>query len=120
MNNTGQKFGGREKGTPNKSSRTLILQMQEYGMGDTKDHPVLWMYKVALGDLAVERVIDNVVIPDGVTPELRVQCMKEVAKYVSPQLKAVDHTVAGDQDSPIKHIVEYTIVSPKDTSTNTL
>jgi|WetSurMetagenome_2_1015567.scaffolds.fasta_scaffold00310_35 hypothetical protein len=92
-----KKIGGKEKGTPNKTSRSLIAQLDELGMAEGKDHPVIWMYKVAHGLIKLDRVIDDVVIPDAATPELKVSCMKEVAKYVSPQLKAIEHSGKVDQ-----------------------
>jgi hypothetical protein len=111
------KLGGRDKGIPNRTSRTLIAQLEEYGMGSDYEHPVVWMFKVAHNTIELQRTIDGVTINNGTTPEIRFQCMKEVAKYVSPQLKAVDHTISGDQESPIKHSVEYTVVYPKDNDT---
>jgi hypothetical protein len=88
-----KKIGGKQKGTPNKTSRTLIAQLEELGMTEGIDHPVVWMYKVAHGLIDFDFVLDGKSIgkipADG---NQRITCMKEVAKYVSPQLKAIDHT----------------------------
>jgi hypothetical protein len=107
---------GREKGVPNRTSKALISQLEDIGMGSTMDHPVIWMFKVAHGETKLIREIDGAVIESGATPELRVTCMKEVAKYVSPQLKAIEHSV--DPETKVQQFTMIQLV-PMDDSTNT-
>ena len=73
----GQKTGGREKGTPNKERKELFeLLSDKY----PDYHPVVSMEDIA-NDLKQDKT-------------LRFQANKEVAKYICPQLKAVE--VASD------------------------
>lgn len=97
---------GREKGVPNKTSRSLIASLNDMGMGDSLDHPVVWMFKVAHGlinfDFSVEGEVIGSVPADS---NQRITCMKEVAKYVSPQLKAVEHSV-----DPETKVQQFTMI----------
>ena len=72
----GKKTGGRKKGTVNKTKQTLLDMIQEKHPGW---HPV-----TAMAELAQDESIEM---------NHRVTCYKEVAKYVAPQLKAVEHNV---------------------------
>ncbi|MFA5875209.1 MAG: hypothetical protein WC901_00780 [Candidatus Margulisiibacteriota bacterium] len=83
---------GKQKGTPNKTSRSLIAQLDELGMSEGIDHPVVWMYKVAHGLIAFDVFNGEEIVKIPADANQRITCMKEVAKYVSPQLKAIDHT----------------------------
>lgn len=88
-----KKLGGKEKGTPNKTSRTLINELEALGMAESLDHPVIWMFKVAHGLIQFDLNVDGTVLGQvNADANQRISCMKEVAKYVSPQLKAIDHT----------------------------
>ena len=95
---------GKQKGTPNKTSRTLIAQLDELGMEQSLDHPVVWMFKVAHGIIPLQRAVEDQILSISATPELRVACMKEVAKYVSPQLKAIDHTGGIDITAKVTYL----------------
>ncbi len=70
----GHKTGGRQAGTPNKRKDRLLRRLER----DFPDyHPVAELAKIAndpKNDVAT-----------------RLQANKEVAKYVEPQLKAVEH-----------------------------
>lgn len=105
-----KKAGGRVAGTPNKTSKSLIEKLDGLGMEKSLDHPVVWMFKVAHGLVDFEVNVDGVSIPMKADPTQRINCMKEVAKYVSPQLKAIDHS--GELSAQITHITE-TVIDPK-------
>lgn len=68
------KTGGRQKGTVNKDKQELIDMIQEKY---PDYHPLL-----ALAELAQDK--DKVI---------RLNASKEVAKYIVPQLKSVDHSI---------------------------
>jgi len=75
----GRKTGGRQKGTPNKDKKELLDQMAEKF---PDYHPVLAMAAIANDENA--------------GPEMRFQAHKEVAQYVTPKLKSVEHTAGED------------------------
>ena len=68
-----KKHGGRKKGTPNSDKRELKSLLAEKF---PDYHPV-----VAMAAVANDKTAD---------PILRFQAHKEVAKYVSPQLKSIE------------------------------
>lgn len=70
----GKKYGGRQKGVPNKSKRALIALLRETYPGY---HPVLSMAKIA-------HETDDVA--------LQAQMHREIAQYVEPKRKAVEHS----------------------------
>ena len=101
---------GREKGVPNKTSRALIEQLNELGMSKSLDHPVIWMFKVAHGLIEFDAAVDGAVLGQfKADANQRIACMKEVAKYVSPQLKAIEHS--GDLAVQVTEIRE-TVIDP--------
>ena len=119
MDKNGNKTGGRVKNVPNKTSKSLIEKLNELGMDDSLDNPVVWMFKVAHGLIDFEsnniemsttdnqgNVVFGRVKADS---NQRIMCMKEVAKYTHPQRKAVEHT--GDLSVQISEIRE-TIIDP--------
>jgi hypothetical protein len=78
----------RPAGSPNKLKQTLLARLDARFPGW---HPVVQMAEMANDEtLAIE---------------LRFGAAKEVAKYVTPQLKAVE--VAGDAGGPVKVLVGW-------------
>lgn len=90
------RYGGRQKGTPNKKVSPLRGKALELGIdpfevlllfakGDWKalGYPSEFDKKVSQGKEYQERVID---------PSDRVNAAKEACKYIHPQLKAVEHS----------------------------
>jgi len=71
----GNKTGGRKKGSPNKDKQELIDMIQEKF---PEYHPLLAMAEIANDDKSDKN--------------LQLQASKEVAKYIVPQLKSVDHS----------------------------
>jgi hypothetical protein len=74
---------GRPAGVPTKPKRALLALLNEKFPGW---HPVVQMAEIANDDSQ--------------TIDLRFNAAKEVAKYVTPQLKAVE--VTGDETSPLQ------------------
>ena len=80
---------GRPAGAPNKPKRALYALLAERFPGW---HPVVQMAEMAND-------------PD-LMHEQRFNAAKEVAKYIVPQLKAVD--MSQDSDKPFRMIVQWT------------
>ena len=93
----GRKTGGRAKGTPNKDKAALLEQIQEV-VGDSNYHPVVAMAVIA-NDTSTKQVkVDGKTRRVPKYPlELRAMMHKEVAQYVAPKLKAVEHSAGEDQ-----------------------
>lgn len=72
----GIKTGGRQVGTPNNERKDLLEMLAERYPGY---HPV-----ISMADIANNQKLDQ---------NLRFQANKEVAKYISPQLKAMGITI---------------------------
>lgn len=79
----GRKTGGRQKGTPNKEKAGLLAMLSERFPGY---HPVMAMAEIA-NDPAVEL-------------DTRFQAHKEVAQYVEPKRKAIEHS--GTDGGPVR------------------
>lgn len=84
-NTTGKKFGGRRKGTPNGERKELVAMLAEKY---PDYHPV-----IAMADIANNEKYDI---------DLRFQANKECAKYVCPQLKAIELTGQNGNQLSIK------------------
>jgi hypothetical protein len=67
----GKKTGGRQKGTPNKSTTELALVIEETGLNVPK------------------RIIE--LLPE-LTPTQEVQALLELMNYLFPKRKAIEHT----------------------------
>lgn len=72
-NTTGKKFGGRKKGTPNKKTQEVLATLEELGCD-----PIRGMALIALDD-------KNDI-------KLRSDMFKELAQYVAPKRKSIEHT----------------------------
>ena len=76
-----KKRGGRPKGAMNRRSQGLLVELRRQFPGYD---PIMEMAKIALNEQH--------------TPELRMSANKEIAKYVYPALRAVEHS-GGMEDS---------------------
>lgn len=81
----GERRGGRAKGTPNKDKQSLLQLIQQKFPGY---HPVIAMAEIANSD---DETVDL---------NTRFQAHKEVAQYVEPKRKAVEHS--GEGGGPVK------------------
>ncbi len=86
------KTGGRAKGTANKDKADLLQQIRER-IGDQDFHPVLAMAEMVV---ATETIIDPKTKKSQVVLKYplstRETMLREVAQYVAPKLKSVEHT----------------------------
>jgi hypothetical protein len=103
----GQKTGGRAAGTPNKDKAALLELIQDT-IGDSDYHPVVAMAIIA-NDSTSRKV--TVAGKQSRVPkyslELRAMMHKEVAQYVAPKLKAVEHT-AGEELKGLNFYMNFT------------
>lgn len=86
---TKPKTGGRKKGTPNKDKQEILDMILESGC----DHPLQGLGKIAL--LAYR----------GGDYQLSATCYKELAQYVAPKRKAVEHTGTVETNQPLVIVV---------------
>lgn len=90
----GVKVGGRASGTPNKRNRDIQDLLKKACPGFD---PVVAMARVAYyGQFQTRDVETGQIAFIKASTDQRVNCLKEVAKYVHPQLKAVEHSGAID------------------------
>ncbi len=80
----GRKTGGRVAGTLNKRKSVLLARLQEQF---PNYHPILELARIA-NDQEVD-------------VSIRKDAHKEVAKYVEPQLKAIEHTGGDGPGIPV-------------------
>lgn len=89
----GGRLGGRKKGTPNKESKVLIDRIKE----KYPDYcPIEAMCIIA------QDPINEV--------NIRLTANKEVAQYIYPKLKSIDHNHGGQADNPIKSSLEVLFI----------
>lgn len=88
---------GRKKGTPNK--RTMdTMALAEQIIQETGCHPVEVLLRGTAGDWKFfgfkekSLKIGKATVRDNITFEDRISCAEKAAKYVSPQLKAMEHS----------------------------
>lgn len=103
----GQKTGGRAAGTPNKDKAALLELIQDT-IGNSDYHPVVAMAIIA-NDTTSRRV--TVAGKRSQVPkyslELRAMMHKEVAQYVAPKLKAIEHS-AGEEVKGLNLFMGFT------------
>ena len=94
------KTGGRTAGTPNKKQDALLDAIRD-AVGDQTYHPVVQLALVATDTTMVKvsetkqgKVVEFEVAK--YSDELKVTAAKEVAQYVAPKLKAIEHS-AGEE-----------------------
>lgn len=88
----GRKTGGRKKGTPNKDKDELLKLIEESGC----DHPLQGLGRIAYlafrdGDYALAK-----------------DCYKELAQYVAPKRKAIEHSGQVENTQPLVVVVPET------------
>ena len=118
---------GRAKGTPNKAKAELLELIRET-VEDKNYHPVVAMAVIANDD-STKQIIKGRA-KDG-TPttievpkydlELRAKMHQEVARYVAPQLKAVEHKASDSDGQGINFFMGFTtepVVSRPDVKGN--
>ena len=81
MNTTGRKFGGRQKGTPNKATAARVAEIAATG-----ETPLAFMLRV-MRDESKEFAV-------------RLDAAKGAAPYVHPKLATIEHT--GKDGGPIE------------------
>ena len=87
MNNTNQKFGGRTKGTPNKTTAELRERF------------------TLLLESNMDRIQSDL---DTLEPKDRIRTLLEISKFIIPTLKAVDNSINPVRsDSNIKDLYNY-------------
>lgn len=105
------RYGGREKGTPNKST-TRLRELAEKHKCDPFE--VLLMF--AKGDyqgLGYEKERTVSVSEFGevreltISPELRQKSAKDACKFLEPELKAIDHGISDETAAKIVSYEEY-------------
>ncbi|NIV46836.1 MAG: hypothetical protein GWN46_08515 [Gammaproteobacteria bacterium] len=103
----GRKTGGRAKGTPNKDKAALLELIQET-VGDQNYHPVVAMAVIANDSSTKEVTVEGKKRRVPKYPlELRAMMHKEVAQYVAPKLKAIEHS-AGDEVKGLNFFMGFT------------
>lgn len=93
----GQRFGGRQKGTPNKDTQELLEMIRATGA----KHPIEGLARVAVN---ANKLKDF---------DLEHKCYKELAQYVVPKRKAIDVTSGGKTLPEVTRITRV-IVDPSD------
>ena len=78
----GYRYGGRQKGTPNRKTQEVAEKLQALGCD-----PIEGMAR-----LAMDPTVDVAI---------RAQMLKELAQYLYPKRKALE--VSGDPDTPLQH-----------------
>lgn len=93
-NKEGKKTGGRTAGTPNKRSLDIMAKAEELGVC-----PFEFMARTIKGDAAWLKDV----------PEMdhRVACAKELAQYLAPKRKAVEHSF-NPAELPDDELIEKT------------
>jgi len=97
------KHGGRQKGTPNKSTQNLLLKAEELSV-DPFEILLLYVKRdwKALG-FATENVLDKEGFETSVpriSMETQIECAKEVCQYIYPKRKAIE--LSGDLENPVQ------------------
>ena len=94
------KTGGRKKGTANLDKADLLQAIRD-AVGDQEYHPVVQLALVATDTSMVKvsetkqgKLVEFEVAK--YSDELRITAAKEVAQYVAPKLKAVEHSADVD------------------------
>lgn len=104
----GNRYGGREKGTPNKNTQTLREKAEQLGV-DPFEIQLLFAKGdwSSLGYPSQSRVVsytkDGVeILQDYIQPDLRLKAACEATKYLEPQRKAIEHS--GPGGAPIQAV----------------
>jgi len=85
----GERRGGRKKGTPNKKTDELLDMILATGC----PHPL-----EGLATIAVQAMVKD---SEDYNPTLAKDCHKELAQYIAPKRKAIEHSGVVDTNEPI-------------------
>ncbi|WP_417237375.1 hypothetical protein [Bizionia paragorgiae] len=85
-NNTGEKFGGRKKGTPNKTTEQVKQAFR------------------LLVEENLEQLRDDIA---GLEPKDRIKCVVDIAKFILPTLKNTEYKDADNKISKIVREIVY-------------
>ena len=97
----GKKTGGRTKGTPNKHKSSFRVALREYCDSIQVD-PHQYMADIIADDSTIVYGLDrdgNPIEGPAAKPELKFNAAKELAQYLEPKLKAIEHS--GNAEKPI-------------------
>ena len=86
---------GRKPGIPNVKTVALLGKLKELGFDTDKGDPILFLCHVYTGEITLKRTIftekDGMKDVDTIpSPELKVRCAMEVAKYFHAQRKSIE------------------------------
>jgi predicted HTH transcriptional regulator len=90
----GQRFGGRQKGTPNKHKQSFREWLKAYCAEKNAD-PFVYMADMIADMSTVVVGVDEKGQPierPAVTKDQKLSAAKELAQYVEPRLKATEHS----------------------------
>jgi hypothetical protein len=105
----GVKFGGRKKGTPNKHKKEHRESLREFCARIGVD-PHRYMAELIADTSEIVYGVDAQGLPivgPAVKVELKLNAAKELAQYLEPKLKSVEH--GGGLESTVNHIIEVTL-----------
>lgn len=104
----GRKTGGRQKGTPNKHKRTFREQLRDYCESIGVDPHRFMADMIADAELVAIGVDDAgvAVLAPAVSKKMKLEAAKELAQYLEPKLKAVEHSGEIAQDIHIEVTLE--------------
>lgn len=102
---------GRKKGSLNKRTKELVLAKDILSKKDRQD-PLDFLYHVMMGERVFARIGTNLQGDDFVEQEIlptlehRLSAAKELAQYLHPKLKAIEHAGKGGEPFVIQ-IVKF-------------
>lgn len=85
---TGVKYGGRQKGTPNKSTALAREAIARFVDGNAEK---------------LQGWLDEIAETEG--PKAAFECFMDVVEYHVPKLARTEHS--GDQQNPIRHVFAW-------------
>jgi hypothetical protein len=113
----GKKTGGRQKGTPNKKTQDVMEVCERLGL-----NPIEVLARFALGDwnglgyesaqIEVNHTEYGSVLKYTIDPGVRSKCAAELASYIFPKRKAIEHS--GPDGDPLQTLVVEVVHAKKD------
>ena len=97
----GKKTGGRSKGVPNKRKTVFRTALRAYCDSINVD-PHHYMADILADETTIIYGLDkdgHAIEGPAAKPELKLNAAKELAQYLEPKLKAIEHT--GNAEKPI-------------------
>jgi hypothetical protein len=101
----GRKTGGRRKGTPNKGKRGFREALRAYCAQLGVD-PHRFMAEMMVNDELVPigvSLTGEPILAPAVSATLKLHAARELAQYLEPKLKAIEHS--GDVDKPVAVVI---------------